>query len=114
MCRGTARSGGWCVDAASSATCEASGETSPPESILGCTCCWNPLPSAARSPQSRRAFAYRERRRAQLASAIATKAESVAGLGTTDIEKLPVSLNGPMASVTKTSVLNVPLMRTEP
>lgn len=36
------------------------------------------------------------------------------GAGTTDSVKLPLSLNGPMASVTNMSVLNVPLMRTEP
>ncbi len=57
---------------------------------------------------------YRERRRTGLASAAATNTESVAALGTVDIVKLPLSLNGPMASVTKTNALNVPLIRTEP
>lgn len=74
----------------------------------------NPFPCPACLPQSLGRSAYRLRRRALLASAIATNADKVAGLGTTETVKLPLSLNGPMASVTKTSVLNVPLMRTEP
>lgn len=56
---------------------------------------------------------WRRRRRGQLASAATTNAGSVDGPGT-EIVKLPLSLNGPMASVTKTKVLNVPLIRTEP